>query len=139
MVVERTLIRPPDSQIGPITAEERAALIAASPMEAKYATRIDRDSAHEMLARRATEPVAEPAAGSGEGAQEREFNHARRFDGKTARGTPPRPTAAPARSRSAKPAPTLGDAIGTAVIKELQGTTGRRIVRGILGGVFKGR
>jgi uncharacterized protein len=41
MVVERTLIRPPVSQIGPITAEERAALIAASPMEAKYATRID--------------------------------------------------------------------------------------------------
>ena len=34
---------------------------------------------------------------------------------------------------------TFGSAIGEAVIKELKGTTGRRLVRGILGGLFKGR
>ena len=32
-----------------------------------------------------------------------------------------------------------GDAISSVVMKELKGTTGRRIVRGILGGLFKGR
>ncbi len=135
-VVERTLIRPPVSQIGPIAAEERAGQIAASPMQAKYALRIDRDSAHEMLARRATEPAVDAVE---EAPEAREFNHARRFDGRTARGTPPRAVAAPSRSGGTRPAPTLTDALGTAVIKELQGTTGRRIVRGILGGVFKGR
>ena len=34
---------------------------------------------------------------------------------------------------------TFGSAMTEAVIKELKGTTGRRIVRGILGGLFKGR
>ncbi len=33
----------------------------------------------------------------------------------------------------------LGSAVASVLIKELKGTTGRRIVRGILGGIFKGR
>ena len=33
----------------------------------------------------------------------------------------------------------FGTAVAGVVIKELKGTTGRRIVRGILGGLFKGR
>jgi hypothetical protein len=33
----------------------------------------------------------------------------------------------------------MGDALTTAVVKELRGTTGRRLVRGILGTLFKGR
>ena len=33
----------------------------------------------------------------------------------------------------------LADALATAFVKEMKGTTGRRIVRGILGGLFKAR
>src|SRR3990167_7635666 len=35
-MVQRTLIRPPASQVGPISDDERAALIAASPLAEKY-------------------------------------------------------------------------------------------------------
>ena len=33
----------------------------------------------------------------------------------------------------------VGSALGQALVKELKGTTGRRIIRGVLGGFFKGR
>jgi len=53
MPVQRTLIAPPRCRMGPITPEERAAVRARSPIGKKYDTAIDRDSAHEMLLRRA--------------------------------------------------------------------------------------
>ncbi|MCR9114189.1 MAG: DUF853 domain-containing protein, partial [Rhodobacteraceae bacterium] len=42
-------------------------------------------------------------------------------------------------SRSRKKSEGFGEAVLDVVVKELKGTTGRRIVRGILGGLFKGR
>lgn len=134
-VVERTLVRPPSSQLGPVTEAERAAVIAASPVAGKYDTAIDRHSAHEMLrdrAARAAEAAdrAEAEAASAPAA-EREFNAARRYSGSRVG----RSTARPAGRKQ----DTLGSAISTAVIKELKGTTGRRLVRGILGGLFSGR
>ena len=42
-------------------------------------------------------------------------------------------------SRSSKSDPTLTEQMTKMVMKELTGTTGRRIVRGILGGLFKDR
>jgi len=56
-MVQRTLIRPPSSQIGPLTPEERAKIIAASPVSGQYDQTIDRDSAFEMLARKAQAAV----------------------------------------------------------------------------------
>ena len=53
-VVSRSLIAPPGSRVGPITPEERAAVIAASPLLGKYDVTIDRDSAFEVLNRRGT-------------------------------------------------------------------------------------
>ncbi|MEO5620791.1 MAG: helicase HerA-like domain-containing protein, partial [Cypionkella sp.] len=52
-IVERTLIRPPSSQLGPIDPALRAQLMAASPMGRKYGQTIDRDSAYERLQKRA--------------------------------------------------------------------------------------
>lgn len=57
-VVQRTTIRPPVSQIGPITAQERQQLIATSPVSGHYDEVVDRDSAYEMLARNAAEKTA---------------------------------------------------------------------------------
>ena len=52
-VVERTLIRPPSSQLGPISTAERAALVSGSPLAGKYDRGIDRESAFEILMARA--------------------------------------------------------------------------------------
>jgi DNA helicase HerA-like ATPase len=45
-IAERTLVRPPSSQLGPIDAADRAAVMAASPVKGKYDVVLDRDSAY---------------------------------------------------------------------------------------------
>jgi DNA helicase HerA-like ATPase len=52
-IVERCLICPPRSRIGPASEEERAQVRARSPVGDRYDRAIDRESAHEMLAQRA--------------------------------------------------------------------------------------
>jgi DNA helicase HerA-like ATPase len=51
-MVERCMIRPPSARLGPITPEERRALIAISPVKGKYDQAIDSESAYEVLQRR---------------------------------------------------------------------------------------
>jgi DNA helicase HerA-like ATPase len=48
-IVERAFIFPPASRLGPLTADERQAAIAAAPLRTKYADTIDRESAYELL------------------------------------------------------------------------------------------
>jgi DNA helicase HerA-like ATPase len=48
-VVERVYVLPPASRIGPIDADERKAVIAASPVAGVYETVVDRESAYEKL------------------------------------------------------------------------------------------
>jgi DNA helicase HerA-like ATPase len=57
-MVQRTLIRPPSARIGPITPDQRKALIEASPLFGKYEETVDRDSAYEMLEKRVGEAAA---------------------------------------------------------------------------------
>src|SRR6187549_3476076 len=47
--VERTLIKPPGSRVGPLTQQERAILIQTDAIGAKYDTLLDRESAEEIL------------------------------------------------------------------------------------------
>ena len=157
-VVERTLIRPPSSQVGPITAAERAAVMANSPVAGKYDKTVDRQSAYEMLTQRAADAAKEAERAEAEEAEreaaderrkalekqmkeedarrareerelEREYRSARRYDPTPRRRTTTR------RSSS----DSFGEALTKSVVRELTGTTGRRIVRGILGSLFKGR
>ncbi len=51
-MVERVMIRPPSARIGPITPEERKAIMNRSPVKGKYDTAIDAESAYEMLQKR---------------------------------------------------------------------------------------
>lgn len=60
-MVERTLIRPPEGRIGPLTAEERARIMDYSPVQGRYEDVIDRESAHEILAKRSQEVAAKEA------------------------------------------------------------------------------
>jgi hypothetical protein len=105
-------------------------------MALRYDKPVDRQSAYEILRARADTAAKEAAeaeaAAAAASAQEREFNAARRYSGQGV----PRSTS---QRRSTKQPDSLGGALTNAVIRELSGTTGRRIVRGILGGLFKGR
>lgn len=56
-VTERVFVIPPGSQIGPITPEQRKALIAGSLVAGVYEKAVDRDSAHERLKGRAAQSV----------------------------------------------------------------------------------
>ena len=64
-IVERALIRPPAGRIGPVTPEERRAVIAASPVLGKYDQAIDSQSAFEMLTLRIAEKAAPADAPAG--------------------------------------------------------------------------
>lgn len=135
-MVERTLIRPPSSQLGPISDEERRQVLAASRMAGKYDAAVDRRSAHEILAERAAKRAAEAEAAEVAAEEEeagpvaREYNAARRYSGnRVGRSS----------ARRVREKDSFGSALTQALIKELKGTTGRRIVRGILGGLFRGR
>ena len=64
-MVERCIVRPPSGRLGPITPEERKALIATSPLKGKYDQAIDSESAYEVLQQRmrsgaADGPLAPP-------------------------------------------------------------------------------
>jgi uncharacterized protein len=59
--VERTLIKPPASRVGPLDAKERGVMIATDAIGDKYDTLIDRNSAAEILAAKSSEAAAAAA------------------------------------------------------------------------------
>jgi DNA helicase HerA-like ATPase len=62
-IVERTLIRPPNSRVGPITDAERKAVIKASPVAGVYDETVDRESASEILEKETSERADADTAG----------------------------------------------------------------------------
>lgn len=163
-VVERTLIRPPSSRLGPCAPAARDAAIAGSPLAGLYEAEVDRESAYEML-KAAAEAAAktaeaerlaaeEPPEGlrwddfekkGGGGPRYRgdddaprwrdddEFRSARRYS----------PTATPKRRRTTRTRSSRTDSVGEALVKQVVRTAGsqitRQLVRGVLGGLFRGR
>jgi DNA helicase HerA-like ATPase len=111
-MVDRTLIRPPTSRIGPISAEERAAVRARSPVGNRYDRELDRESAAEVLQAR-----AERLAREAEREDARQEADRRRSD------TPQR--------RSSRQTPT--EAAVKSFLRSMSTTLGREIMRGILG------
>jgi hypothetical protein len=67
-MVERAMIRPPTARIGPITPDERKAIMAKSPVKGKYDTAIDSESAYEVLQKRVAGTAA-PAGTAGDQGQ----------------------------------------------------------------------
>jgi DNA helicase HerA-like ATPase len=59
--VQRTLIKPPSSRVGPITEQERSVLVTTDAIGSKYDNLVDRDSAQEMLGAKAAEAAAAAA------------------------------------------------------------------------------
>ncbi|MGL6210364.1 MAG: helicase HerA-like domain-containing protein [Paracoccaceae bacterium] len=131
-VVERTLIRPPASKLGPIDQGLRAQLIGSSDMAAKYTHAVDRDSAYERLrakAEKAAREAAEVQADDARRAEEdREFQNARRYDG--GRSEPV------TRRKSSSRSDSMGEAFAKSFARQLGSKTGQAVVRGVLGSLF---
>ena len=66
-MVERVMIRPPTARIGPITPEERKAIMNESPMKGKYDTTVDSESAYELLQKRLAGTAVSADGSTGEG------------------------------------------------------------------------
>jgi uncharacterized protein len=122
-VVQRTLIRPPDSRLGPAKDAERAAVMAASPVKGVYDTMVDRESAEEILAARhaRTQAEAERAKAPDEAPTPRE----------PARTRAPAEPRAPRRSNRQTPM----EALTKSVLRTAGSTITREILRGVLGGL----
>lgn len=128
--VEKTLICPPYSQIGPITPEVRTALIAGSIHFGKYENAVNRESAYELLAER-----AEVKLKSETEAKERdERREAEEKAEKSNRRSSVK--SKPARRSNRQ---SVGEAFVKSITRALGGQLGRQIVRGILGSLFKRR
>jgi DNA helicase HerA-like ATPase len=114
-MVERTMIRPPSSRMGPVTPEERQKIVKNSPVYGSYEQAEDRESAYEILMKRAEQRNA--AAEQEKAAKEAE---------KQARSEARAPTRESATDR---------------FVKNMAGTAGRQIgnmiIRGILGGLTR--
>ncbi len=135
-IVERTLIRPPSSRLGPLGDDERKAAMAKSPLAGRYDTPVDRDSASEMLARRA-DKAAEEAAAAEAAEETREFKNARRYDDTSYSGGSVRSSTNRSTSRSRSD--TIGETLVKSVIKTATSRSGQQFIRGVLGSLFKSR
>ena len=124
-VVARTLIRPPASRLGPATEAERQAVIAASPVRGVYDATVNRESAHELLVRRAEQTAATEAEAKAAEAREK----AARAPASRSSG---RASPAP-RRRSNRQTPM--EALTKSVLRQAGSTITREILRGVLGGL----
>ena len=61
-IVERAFVVPPGGQIGPISMEQRQAIIKSSPVYGKYEEAIDAESAYEILKKNGVKPGSTPPA-----------------------------------------------------------------------------
>ena len=134
--VERAMIAPPRSRMGPLSPEERRAVIQRSPVFGRYEALLDRESAYEILARRTAEAEAR-AADDGAAAARAEAWSAQTpggAGGATAR--PPRASRARPRAPQSMTEKALQSAVrsaGSAVGREV----GRQVLRGLLGSLLK--
>ncbi len=135
-MVQRTLIRPPSSRLGPLTPDERRQVIAQSPVAGQYDTTVDRESAYEMLAKQAEAKArAEEDQRAREAAQKEEAARGRwtlpDMDGDGRRER------APAKPRASN-RQTVAEAAMKSVVRSVGSSVGRALVRGILGSLKKG-
>jgi len=119
-VVERTLMAPPRSRIGPVTAQERDDILARSPVRSAYDEVVDRESAYEQLKQREAELEKQRKQG-------------------TNRGNVEAPGAKqPSRRSSGRGRQTVAESFAKSLMRSLGSSIGRTIARGILGSI-KGR
>ena len=165
--VERTLIKPPGSRVGPITPEERSILVTTDAVGAKYDLLVDRQSAEEIIKAKGDEAAA--AAAVAEARTETDKNAAiqAKLNAQTAKAQAQAAAvtarleaqqqaaeqrleiarqreAERAATRAAREAakPSLTDKVLQSAARSVASSLGRqltgRLLRGVLGGLFRG-
>jgi hypothetical protein len=132
-MAERALVCPPHSQIGPITPEQRAALIKSSVVAGVYETPVDRESAYEKLKGKvvASTAAGAPASG-GAGAGTVEQGGGWLEAAGTALG------GVLGGGGGSRRGDTVVQAMVKSAARTMGSTVGRQIVRGVLGSLLGG-
>jgi len=138
-IVQRTLIRPPSSRLGPLEDNERAELMKLSPVSGQYDETVDRESAYEMLTGRAEKAAVEERRRDEE--EEREEEQGSRWtlpdfddDDRRRKTSSKRKTSTRRRSSNRQ---TVTEAAMKSLARSVSSSLGRALVRGILGGLKK--
>jgi len=119
-MVQRTLIKPPKSQIGPINDSQRSVLMANSLVAGVYEKEVDRESAFEILATRADESAKKQNAEEVAVAQEKERKKNER-------------------SSSGRKRQSVMETFMKSAMRSVGTQIGNKLVRGILGSLFGGK
>ena len=136
-VVERGMVMPPYSSFSPITLDERKALMAQSIVAGIYEAEVDRDSAYEILQRKVAESTQQQAAIKAAAEQEKQQQIIEKQQAK-AQQQQEKEEAKAAAARAKMTQDVLGTFAKSAA-RSLGGTTGQKIVRGLLGSLFGGK
>ena len=137
--VQRILVKPPGSRVGPLAPAERATFVSTDSVGSKYDQPIDRESAHEKLAARA-EAAAQAEAADREKAAAEAAAARQAKEELAARREAERQEA---RQRREAARPSMADKMITSATRAAASSIGRQIgnqlLRGILGGMLRGR
>jgi DNA helicase HerA-like ATPase len=147
-IVQRALIAPPRSRLGPVTPKERAIIQSISPFDGKYETLVDRESAEEVLLQKSADAaqaaqVVEEQGEEAQRAQPRKTTSMWEKAGKAAFGaaassagtmiarqmTGRKSAGSPMKSAASAAAGAIGTALGGAMLG--------RFARGLLGGLLR--
>ncbi|MCP1198170.1 helicase HerA-like C-terminal domain-containing protein [Notoacmeibacter sp. MSK16QG-6] len=139
-VVQRTLIRPPSSRIGPLSDQERAMIMGGSPVAGLYDQPADRESAYETLKKRAKKAALDEAeAARRENAEEKRDDELREEQREEKAGWFENVFGTRSSKRSGYKRQGYVEAATKSVIRSVSSQVGRQIgravVRGILGGL----
>ncbi|MEE9447438.1 MAG: helicase HerA-like domain-containing protein [Arenicellales bacterium] len=115
-MVERVLIRPPQSRIGPLTDEERVTVISRSPMQGRYDEALNRESAQEILKVRSRDKMKKIEEIEAKKAEEKA-----------------------AKKSGGYKRQTVGEAMMKSFARSIGTKIGTKVIRGILGSLFGGR
>ena len=147
-VVQRTLIKPPRSRLGPVTAKERAIVQSISHVDGKYDTAVDRESAEEVLAAKAADAAATAEEVAEKGTEEvgkraRKTTSLWEKAGKAAMGAAAGSAASivaakiTGRTSRANPMKTAATSAAGTVATALGGGLAGRFVRNLIGGLMR--
>lgn len=125
-IVERAFVCPPRSRAGAVTPDERNKVIRESLHYGHYENAVDRESAYEVLKKRAQERLAQAQQVDQQTAQ------------KTAAARQPKTMDMRTVRRPGRPADSLMTAAAKSAARSIGSSVGRQIIRGVLGSIFGG-
>ena len=147
-VVQRTLIKPPQSRLGPVTEKERAIVNSVSAVDGKYDVAVDRESAEEVLAAKAADAAATAEEVAEKGEREvrkrsRKTTSLWERAGKAAAGAAASSAASiiaakvMGRTSRANPVRTAATSAAGTIATEFGGSIAGRFVRNLVGGLMR--